>query len=554
MKNKKWMALVLTLVMIFSFGLAGCGGGKVKVDDDQHLNLSMTTPRTFDYQKATDSSSTQIITMIMDGLTRIVNDGNGDKIEAALAKEWTTSEDGKVWTFKLRDAKWSDGEAVTAQQFVDGWIRLLEPDNAFDYASFLFDIVGAKEFNAKQGKAEDVGIKAVDDKTFEVTLKAPVPYFIQLTPFKNLFPVRKDIIEKAGDKYGVDPLQMVFTGCFLIKEYAKGAKIAFEKNPNYWDADKVKLQKINMTYIEEEASRMQMFQAKQIDMTGARGEYADKFSKLAESKQLDKTYGYSPATYYVIFNCETGGAAKIFTNAKVRLAFGLALDREDYITNIYKRGYVAQGLIPPTLMIGEKEYRKEVPEPFKELIDQKTDVKALFQEGIKELGMDPNAQYTVKYLDNGTSSTDKIFQDWYKAQWENALGVKVEIDVCADEPQYWERVDNMEYDICTYGWIGDFNDPETFFNLFTTGNSNNPGRWTSPEYDDLYKKTKETADNNERLELFRQMEKILLVDKCAICPTSYGDVRAFRQPYVKGVMYTMFGSTEYKYTYTSGRQ
>ncbi len=554
MRSRKWMAILLTLVMALSLGLTGCGN-KVKMDTDQYLNISMTNPRTFDWNKATDMTSFQALNFLTDGLTRIVVGENGlDEMEPALAKEWTTSEDGKVWTFKLRDAKWTDGEAVTAQQFVDGWIRLLDPNNAFDYASFLFDVVGAKEFNGGQGKAEDVAAKAVDDKTLEVTLKAPVPYFIQLTAFKSLFPIRKDIIAKLGDKYGVDPMQMVFNGPFIMKEYTKGAKIIFEKNPTYWDEKNVKLQKVEMTYIEEEASRMQMFQSKQLDISAARGDYYTKFKAMAKEGKLDMTESYDPSTYYIIFNCENGGSSKLFLNPKVRLAFALALDREDYINNIFKRGYVAQGLIPPTLMIGEKEYRKEVPEPFKELMDKNTDVKALFKEGLKELGMDPEAHYTVKYLDNGTSATDKIFQDWYKAQWENALGVTIELDICADEPQYWDRVDNMEYDLCTYGWGGDFNDPETFFNLFTTGNSNNPGRWTSPEYDDLYKKSKATADNNERLEYFRQMEKILLVDKCAIAPMYYGDKRSFRHPYVKNVMYTLFGSIEYKYAYTEGRQ
>lgn len=297
-----------------------------------------------------------------------------------------------------------------------------------------------------------------------------------------------------------------------------------------------------------------MFQAKQLDIVGARGDYAKKYNDMAKNGQLDKTVTYEPSTLYAIYNCQSGGSSKIFPNPKVRLAFSLALDREDYVNNIRKRRFVRYGLVPPTLMIGEKEYRKEVPEPFKELVDKKTDVKALFQEGLKELGMDPNKQYTVKYLDSGTSAADKIYQEWFKNQWESKLNVKVELDVCTDEPQYWERVENMEYDICTYFWIGDFNDPETFFNLFTTGNSNNPEKWTSKEYDELYKKSKATADNNERLESFRQMEKILLVDQCAIGPISYGDKSSYRHPYVKGIMYTMFGETDFKYAYTEGRE
>lgn len=556
MKNKRLLALVLTIAMALSIGLAGCGNKKdeVKLDTDQHLNLSMALPRTFDWGKATDADSFYIINFLMDGLTRVVNDGKIDSIEPALAEKWDTSEDGKIWTFHLRDAKWTDDKPVTAQQFVDGWIRLLNPDNGFQYSSFLFDVVGAQEYNAGQGKADDVGLKAVDDKTFEVTLKSPVPYFIQLTQFKSLLPIRKDNVEALGESYGSDPMKMVFNGPFSLKEYVKGSKIVFEKSTTYWDADKVKLQNINMTYIQEEASGHQMFQAKQIDLTGARGDYAKRYTEMADKGELDKQLGYDPTTFYIIFNCQTGGSNKLFLNKKIRQAFGLAIDREDYVKNLWKRGYVAYGLIPPTLMLGDKEYRSLFEEPFKTLADKNSDPKALFKEGLKELGLDPEAQYTVKYMDSGTDSTSKLFQEWYKDQWEKNLGVKIELDVCVDYPMFLERMDKMDFDVCTNGWTGDFNDPETFFNLFTTGNSNNQAKWTSPKYDELYKKSKETADNGERLELYKEMEALLVGDECPIIPYSYFDRKAFRHTYVKGVMYPLFGQTEFKYAYTSGRQ
>ncbi len=556
MKNKRLLALILTIAMALSIGLTGCGEkkGKEKLDSDQQLNLSMSLPRTFDWEKATDADSFYIINFVMDGLTRVVNDGKVDTIEPAIAEKWDTSEDGKIWTFHLRDAKWTDDKPVTAQHFIDGWLRLLNPDNGFQYASFLFDVVGAQEYNAGQGKAEDVGLKAVDDNTLEVTLKAPVPYFIQLTQFKSLLPVRLDNIDSLGANYGTDPMKMVFNGPFIMKEYVKGAKIALEKNPTYWDADKVKLQKVKMTYMEEEASRMQMFEAKQIDVTGARGDYAKKYLAMAEKGELDKTIGYDPTTYYLIFNCETGGTNKLFLNKKIRQAFGLALDREDYTDNVYRRGYPGYGLIPPALMLGDKEYRELVKEPFKEFAEKNTDPKALFKEGLKELGLDPEAQYTVKYMASGTSSTAKLYQEWFKGQWEKNLGVKIELDVCVDYPMFLDRSDKMEFDLCDNGWTGDFNDPETFFNLFTTGNSNNQPKWTSPKYDELYKKSKETADDKERLELYKEMETLLVGDECPIVPYSYGDKRGYRQKYVKGAMYPLFGATiEFKYAYISGR-
>jgi oligopeptide transport system substrate-binding protein len=193
-------------------------------------------------------------------------------------------------------------------------------------------------------------------------------------------------------------------------------------------------------------------------------------------------------------------------------------------------------------------------EPLKTVMDKKQDPKELLKQGLQEMGLDPNAPIALSYLDYGTDATSKMWQEWFKQQWETKLGVTINMNIVVDFAQYLEASDRMEFDICTGGWAGDFNDPETFFNLFTTGNSNNPGKWASKEYDDLYAKTKATNDNAERLELFKQMEKLLVEDQAAISPYCYGDVKAFRHTYVKGVQYTMFGSIDYKYAYTQGRQ
>lgn len=563
MKSKKWICLLLTLIMIFSSRLVGSVKEKETIDKEQYLNIRMSYPRTFDCQKATDKSSAQVLTMTMDGLTKLMNDERVDNISPALAEKWEMSKDGKVWTFHLRNAKWTDGKPVTADQFVYAWTRLLDPKNGFGYASFLFDVVGAEEFCAGKGKIEDIGIKAINDKTLQVTLKSPTPYFIQITAFKNLSPTRKDIVEKLGDTYGTDPLEMPTTGAFTIKKFSIGeknpshwdaVKVKLEKNPNYWDANKVKLDKINILFIDDEASAHQIFEAKKIDLITANNFYAEKYLKLAEEGKMDKTIVYEPATFYMTYNCKTGGSSKILKNPKVRLAFSLALDREDYVKNIFKKGYPAEGFIPQCIMIGDKEYRKEAPEPLKKLIDNKLNVKALFKEGLHELGMDPNVQYTVKYLDTGTDSLSKSQQEWFKFQWEKALGVKIEFDICKDAQEYWDKVDNTDYDICTYGWIGDFNDPDTYLNLFVTKNFNNPGQWSNAKYDELYKKSKETVNNDERLKYFKEMEQILLIDDCCIAPLFYSVRKEFRHNYVKGVMYTVFGSIDYTYAYTAGRK
>lgn len=552
MKSKKWLALMLTLVFALSVGLTGCGGTKSGADKEQFLNLILAADvKTLDSSKATDTYSAQILIETMEGLTRVTNDGKQDKVELAGAKEYKVSDDKLTWTFTLRDYKWSDDKPVTAKDYEYAWKRLLDPKTASDYAYFLYCVKGAEEFNTGKGKIEDVAVKAVDDKTLEVKLNAPTLYFLDLTAFKNLYPLRQDKVEAAGEKYGQDPAQLVYNGPFTIANWVKGSKVELVKNEKYWDAKSVKLSKATFNVVKEEQPRMQMFEAKQLDATGARGEYREKFKSQAEKEGYQINQGYNPMTAYDFFNANDKD--KLFTNAKVRLAFSLAIDREALIKNVFKRHYPAYGWAPYALSIGGKEYRKEVPEPLKALKDK--DPKALFAEGLKELGLDPAKQYTVSYLSSGTDTVSRTIAEWYQNQWQTKLGVIVKLEAVNDFPQFLDKVDNGEFQIGGMAWGADYNDPMTFFDMWTTGNGNNPGKWSNKTYDELVKKVAAETDQAKRLELFKQMEQILLVDDCAIAPTYFADKFTFIHKYVKGLQMPLFGSDyEIKWAYTEGRQ
>jgi oligopeptide transport system substrate-binding protein len=372
-----------------------------------------------------------------------------------------------------------------------------------------------------------------------------------LTGFSNLYPVRQDSVEAGGEKYGQDIAGVMGNGPFVVSEWVKGNKVVLKKNDKYWDAKSVKLQTVTLTVIKEEAPRMQMFKAKQIDFSGARGEYKDELVTKANNKEVVYQSGFIPSETYEFFN--VNDKSKLFTNKKVRLAFSLAIDREAWVKSVAKRGVPAYGWTPFEVICGDKQYRKEVEEPLKALKDK--DPKALFQEGLTELGLDPNATYEIEYLSSGTDTVSRTMAEFMQNQWQTKLGVKIKLDAVNDFPQFSDRIDRLEYQIAGMGWTGDFNEPMTFFDMFTTGNGNNPGKWSNKEYDELIKKAMAEMDPVKRMEIYKQCEQILVVDDCAIAPTLYRDKNLFTQNYVKGLEFPLFGQDyEFKYAYTEGRE
>ena len=561
MKSKKIIASLLALSMITSVALVGCGKGEEKgagnsangeADAEQYLNmLLLSEPKTIDQSKSSDSYSSQILANCQESLTRIVQDENGkDKIEKGIAESWETSDDKLTWTFKLRDAKWSDGKPVTAEQFVYGITRTLDQNTASPYAFLLYPIANAVEFNSGKAKAEDLGVKAIDEKTVEFTLASPCAYFLNLTYFKVMQPQREDIVKQHGDKYGSEANSMVYCGPFMISEWVHNNKVEFVKNPEYWDAENVKLDKVTMKIIKEESARMNELLNGSLDMaTVVKPEWIEKFDSTGE---YEAKKGYDGSTTYTFFNLKD----KLFSNAKVRKAFIIAEDRENKIKTLRKGlGEPALGFVPKSVQIGGEEYRTKVNElPVQKLMDENTDPKALLIEGMKELGLgeDPS-KITISYLQSGTDAVAKEYAEFQQQVYTKKLGINVKVDF-VEWAQFQERTDNFDYQVAGMAWTGDYNDPNTYLDLWTSTAGVVATGWSNSKYDELIAKAGKSDDKNERAELFKEAERILLYEDGVVSPEAWRFKNTYVRKYVKNYTAPLFGTIDLKYTYTTGRK
>ena len=561
MKSKKMLASLLALSMLTSVALVGCGKGEGngsgaaangEADSDQYLNvLLQAEPKTIDQSKASDSFSSEVLTNCQEALTRDVQDENGqDKIEPGMAESWKASEDKTVWTFNLRDAKWSDGQAITAKDFVYGITRTLDQNTASPYAFLLYPIKNAEEFNSGKVKAEELGVKAIDDKTLEFTLKSPCAYFLDLTYFKVMQPQRQDIVEQHGDRYGSEANTMIYSGPFVISEWVHSNKIELVKNPEYWDAENVKLEKATMKIIKDESARMNELYNGSLDMAAvSKPEWIE---KLDATGQYEAKKGYDGSTSYTFFNQND----KLFSNAKVRKAFIIAEDRENKIKTLRKGlGEPALSFVPPKVQIGGEEYREKVKDlPIKDLMDENPDPKALLIEGMKELGLgeDPST-ITIKYLQSGTDSVAKEYAEFQQQVYQEKLGINVEVEY-VEWAQFQTRTDDMDYQVAGMGWSGDYNDPNTYLDLWMSGAGVVPTGWSNPKYDELLTKASQTVDPAERTELFKEAERILLYEDGVISPEAWRFKNTYVGKYVKNYSAPLFGTIDLKYTYTSGRK
>ena len=527
-------------------------------DDEQYLNVLLgAEPKSIDPSKATDIYSSVIYTNTQECLTRVIQDENGnDKVIEGLAQSWEKSDDGLTWTFHLRDAKWSDGQPVTAEQFVYGITRTLNPDTASRYSYILYPIKNAQEYNEKNASVEDVGVKALDDKTLEIKLKAPCPFFLDITYSKTMGPQRKDIVEKYGDTYGTECSNMVYSGPFKISDWTHNSKVELSKNDEYWDSESVTLDKITMKVIAEESARMQELYAGSLDMAGVnKPEWIKKFD---DSKKFYVATGYNSAVAYTFFNQskEIDGKINIFSNAKVRKAFSIVQKREEKIDVLRKGlGDAAYGFVPKKVLIDNKEYRELFDkQPVQKLIDENKDPKALLIEGLKELGLgDDPSQISIKYLYAGTDSNSKEWAEYDQQNYEQTLGVKIDIEY-VEWAMFTERTNNLEYQMASQSMYGDYNDPDTYITCWASNFGLLPVAWKNEKFDKIVAEAAVCQDPKKRSELFMEAEEILVYEDAVCAPEAYMFKKTYIANYIKNYNSPLFGFADYKYTYTQGRK
>ena len=579
--KKKILALLLTGVMAVSV-FAGCGGG------DSSSSASEGSSAADDAATAEDSSSgstegdTQVLNIrttsfgnnydVQDmgwrwmmaacysGLYRNVADEEGEHFVLDGAESVDISEDGTVYTFHLRqDAKWSDGEPVTAHDYEYGWKRLLDPQYGYDYASFVFNIVGAEEYNSGSGSVDDVKAVALDDYTFEVTLKQADPTFEAKLVSTPLYPTREDIAEAAGDQWGKDWTLCVYNGPFCMTGLVEDNQMTWTKNEYYWDAENTHLDTINWYLVAEDSTAATMFDNGELDVLQTSGDYSRKYQSEAEAGNIQMITADYPGTVYLAFDHANGGSSGLMGNVKIRKALAYSINREEMIEAVYGRYVPAYGFISPAITLDGESYREQVEEPmlaeYNEYAGDNEALQALFQEGLQELGMDTDlSKVTVTYLSYGSTVEDDAFREYLQQTWQQNLGITVELNTVDDYSLFTAERDAGNFDVYYGGWYSDYNDPLDYLATMKTGDFPSvSGNYSSEEYDSLIDSLSGEGDNAKRLEIYSQAEQVLF-DDCALIPLYYSTKEYFVQNWVKDFRWSSFGaSQEFYITYIEGR-
>jgi oligopeptide transport system substrate-binding protein len=470
-------------------------------------------PETFDTASMSGApegrSAMQIFEgLLMPGPTTEGIEDSSKLVRPGVAESYEVSDDGKTYTFKIRkDAKWSNGDALTAKDFVFSWRRVLTPSTAADYASLMFLIEGAQGYYNALQKAEsedkevdadklwkDVGIKAVDDQTLQVNLINPTPYFPELVAFYTFFPTPQKVIEKHGDDW-TKPENIVTNGAYKLGEYEPQKHIIFEKNDQYWDKDNVSIPKAKARIIADRSAVVNAYRAEELHWSGA-GLPVSQVSSLVSHPD----YRRDPmlGTYY--FRVNVSDKDSPLANQKVREALSLAVDRQNLVDNALNGLYKpATSYVPASMAAFESTTETSFsPKKAKDLLKE------------AGYGKDGKAFPKVALLYN-TDENHKLVAEAVQSMWQRYLGIEVEL-VNKEWKMYLKDVDNLEYEIARAGWIGDYNDPMTFLDMWETGNGNNDTGWSNEKYDGLISQARAETNTEKRTELLQQAEELLLAE------------------------------------------
>lgn len=537
MKSKK-LLILLSLLLVVSVFVSACSSnnetpttepeepttGEEQTGEKILRTNNSSEPGSLDPALAQGTHESWILNNLFEGLMK--HDSTG-QIIPGMAKEYTLSEDNLTYTFTLRDdIKWSNGDPVTAQDFEFAWKRALDPELAADYAYQLYYIKGAEKYNSGEGTVDEVAVKALDDKTLEVTLEAPTAYFLDLCAFYTYYPVNKAVAE-ANPDWAKDPSTYVSNGAFKLKSWEHNAKITLAKNENYYDKDNIKLDGIDFDIIEDENTAWQKYEGGEYDILVTLPQAVVAQLKAENNPELQ--IGPEVGTYYYNLNNDK----KPFNNKKVRQALVYALDRQTIVDKIAQGGQIpATGIVPPGLLDENGEdYRKTTGDFIGYDLEK---AKALLAEGLAEEGMtveDFNAQGFV--LLYNTSEAHKKIAQAAQEMWRTNLGLELGLENVEFQVKL-DREKAGDYDISRAGWIGDYSDPMTMLDLFYTDGPFNDANYSNPEYDRLIDIAKSTADQKVRFDAMREAEKILMED-VPIVPVYFYTQPYAVKPYVTGI-------------------
>jgi oligopeptide transport system substrate-binding protein len=539
----KWRAF-FGLVVLCSFLLTACmsmspaATDEDGLSDEQVLRLTETNQISgLDSAKYVDIVSWNVLYNVNEGLMRL---GKENKPVYGIAEDVQISPDKKVYTFKLReDAVWSDGEPVTARDFEYAWKRALNPKTKSEYAYILYSIVGAEEYNKGVGKAEDVGVKAVDDQTLVVKLKKPQLTFLSLTTQSTYFPQRQDIVENYGDEYSKSPDKMVYNGPFVLQSVTP-QKVVLKKNENYWDANTVSLNRVEIIVAADTPKRISLYNSGQADTAKLDQEFVSAYIQTPDYLNMELA-----SSQFILLNQRN----KILRNDNIRRAISLAIDREEIAHQVLKDGSKPAGaLVPPALYVDNQSYRKLAGQTFvKQDVDK---AKKYFQRGLRELGLSkPPTSLTLLSFDDHR----KYVALSIKKQLREVLGLEVKLDSVPRKLKVPRELKG-EFDLTMSSWFADYSDPIGFLEIWKSESGLNYMAFKNPIFDRLIEKAGQSADQKKKTSYLAQAEKLLVGEdrEAALVPLYYEANSFLQKPYVKDLYRHPYGAEyDLKWAYIS---
>ena len=563
--KKKILSVILAAALTCSM-VVGCGSSKETAKDDKAatsgsdgFNVTVnfaSEPMTMDPALNSTVDGGVMANHLFEGLMKWQDtgeeadgsDGTVDNAELTYGQaesyDKVENEDGTVtYTFHLRDGiKWSDGKDVTAGDFEYAWKRLVDPATAADYSYMLDSVVNANEIIAGEKDPSELAAKAVDDKTFEVTITTDVPYFEEICAFPATMPVRQDIIEEKGDQWTFDPSTYISNGSYKLTEWTHNSQIVMAKNENYYDYENLGPDTITFKLMDDSNAMLSGFKSGELDFIQDAPQ-AELPGLIASGDMKILNY---LGTYYVCFQTQKAP----FDNPKVREAFTLAVDRTYIVDKVTQSGQVeAGGYVPSGISDADGgDFRAEGGDYYK---PTDADYEANCEKArqlLAEAGY-PNGEGfpVVEYLYN-TSDAHKAVAEALQNMWEQELGVTVTLNN-QEWAAFLQTRKNGDYSIARNGWISDYNDPISFLDMWMTGGGNNDAQYANPEYDNIIKQAKATSDATERMKLLHQAEDILVGQDYVVNPLYFYTQKYMLADGIEGTYYCPLGYFFFGYTH-----
>jgi oligopeptide transport system substrate-binding protein len=521
---------------VFEGGGGGGGGGAGSSTFNVNLTAELAE---LDSALTTDAYSFDALTNVTEGLYRL----NLDNEPIPAAAEGVELSNGDLtYTFTLRDGiVWSNGDPVTSHDFKYAWLRVLNPETAATYAYIISTFVkGADEYNLDKAGPEAVAIETPDDKTLSVELISKSPFFLQLTSFVTYFPQNQEYVEKLGDKFAQDADSLLYNGPFVMTQGSEGSggTAVFKKNDKYWDKENVALNTVNGRIIKENDTAINLYEAGELDITALEG---DKVKQFIDSPEFYRRP--EPLTIYGQLNQKVPG----LDNLNIRKALMIGFDREAFVNKIIQDGSLpAYGFVPPAIHPGPGN--QTFREANGDLVPKDvSSARQFWEKGVEELGEEP--KLTMLFSDD---SLQRDLATYMQDQYKENLGVDFDVQVVTFDASL-DRVDAEDYQISyAYGWIGDYDDPMTFLDLYLSDSSFNDSNFVNEEYDRLIKEAQTTSDLQKRMQNMLEAERIL-IEQAATVPVYFGVAAGVKKAYLKDYAPHSFGGNDWKYTRLEGK-